>query len=200
MHNVKKHDANKYERQSICNSTSSQSDGQFSNAMKIRQLTFAGVFAALIFIVTRVIHIPAGAAGGYIHVGDAFVYLAACLLPHPLAFASAAIGAGFSDLFTPGAAVWILPTVIIKPLCCLPFTNSGKLLQKRNVVASVAAVVITTAGYGAATAVITGSTAVAVAEIPFSLVQSSASAVCFFMLSAALDKAGVKFMVTGKKI
>ena len=167
-------------------------------SIKTRQLTFAGVFAALIFIVTRVIHIPVGTAGGYIHVGDAFVYLAACLLPRPLAFAAAAIGAGFSDLFTPGAAVWILPTVIIKPLCCAAFTNGGKLLQTRNVAALVIAAVITAVGYGIATAVITGSIAIAIAETPFSLVQSAASAACFFVLSAALDKTGIRLMFAGK--
>ncbi|MCL2034470.1 MAG: TIGR04002 family protein [Oscillospiraceae bacterium] len=166
--------------------------------IKTRQLTFAGVFASLIFIVTRVIHVPIGAAGGYIHVGDAFIYLAACLLPIPLSYWAAAIGAGLSDLFTPGAAVWILPTVIIKPLCCLAFTNSGRLIQKRNVAALLVAAAITAAGYGAAAAVITGSIAIAIAELPFSLLQSSASAVCFLVLAAALDKTGIRLMLAGK--
>ena len=168
------------------------------SGIKTRQLTLAGVFASIIFIVTRFIHVPTGAAGGYIHVGDAFIYLAACLLPPPLTYLAAATGAGLSDLFTPGAAVWILPTVIIKPLCCAAFTSTGKLIQKRNVIALLVASVITAAGYGAATSVITGSIAIAVAEIPFSLMQSAASAVCFLALSAALDKTGIKLMIAGK--
>ena len=168
------------------------------NQFKTKRLTFAGMFAALILIATYALHIPAGLNGGYVHAGDAFVFLAACLLPRPLAFAAAAIGAGLSDLFTPGAAVWILPTVIIKPLCCVAFSNSGKLLQKRNVIALAVAAIITAAGYGAATAVITGSIAIAIAEIPFSLMQSAASAACFSAIAAALDKTGLKLLFAGK--
>ena len=48
--------------------------------MKIttKQLTFSAVFAALIFVTTAYLfHIPTGFNGGYVHLGDAFIYLAA---------------------------------------------------------------------------------------------------------------------------
>lgn len=159
-----------------------------------------GMFAAMVFLTTYVLHIPTGFNGGYIHVGDAFIYLAAAMLPKPFAFIAAAVGAGFSDFMTPGAAVWILPTVIIKPLCCLPFTNkSEKLLCGRNLLGTVISGVITIVGYGIAAFFMTGSIAATLAEAPFQLIQSTASAICFIAISAALQRAGLKNIAALKK-
>ena len=64
------------------------------------------LFAAAITVMTAyMLHIPIP-TGGYIHLGDALIYLAACLLPAPYAAAAAAIGAGMADLLT--APMWVL--------------------------------------------------------------------------------------------
>ena len=85
-------------------------------------LTFTGLFAAMITIMTAwLFHIPYGANGGYIHFGDALIYLAAVLLPRPYAMAAAALGGGLADLLT--APVWAPATMIIKMLIVLPFTS-----------------------------------------------------------------------------
>lgn len=56
-------------------------------------ITVTGLFAAMIALMTAYIfHIPYGANGGYIHFGDALIYIAAVLLPRPYALAAAAIG------------------------------------------------------------------------------------------------------------
>lgn len=163
-------------------------------------LSLAGMFAALVFLATWMLHVPAGIGGGYVHFGDAMVYLAASFLPLPFAMAASAVGAGLSDLATPGAAMWILPTVIIKSLCCLPFTHkNSKLLCRRNIVATVAAGLITAVGYGIATAVIARSVTVALTELPFSLIQASGSALFFIVIAAALDRAKIKNMLWGRK-
>ena len=66
---------------------------------KIRNIAITGVFAALITVMTAyVCHIPVGTNGGYVHFGDALIYLAAVLLPRPYALAAAAIGGGMADL------------------------------------------------------------------------------------------------------
>ena len=47
-------------------------------------LTVTGLFAAIITLMTAYIcHIPYGANGGYIHFGDALIYVAALILPRP---------------------------------------------------------------------------------------------------------------------
>ena len=57
------------------------------------RMTLTGLFAAMITLMTAYIcHIPYGANGGYIHFGDALIYIAAVLLPRPYALAAAAIG------------------------------------------------------------------------------------------------------------
>lgn len=68
-------------------------------------ITVTGLFAAMIALMTAYIfHIPYGANGGYIHFGDALIYIAAVLLPRPYALAAAAIGGGLADLMT--APMW----------------------------------------------------------------------------------------------
>lgn len=163
---------------------------------KTKTLTFTGMFAALIFIATFAFHAPIGMNGGYVHFGDTFVYMAAAMLPAPFAMIAAAIGAGLSDIMSPGGAVWAVPTVIIKSLCCLSFTSKTyKLLCRRNIAALFAAAIITLVGYGAATCVISGGIHVALAEAPLSLVQSTGSAICFLVLAVAFDRTKVKDVV-----
>ena len=48
----------------------------------LRYVVVAALFAALITIMTAYIgHIPVGVNGGYVHFGDALIYLAASILP-----------------------------------------------------------------------------------------------------------------------
>ena len=52
---------------------------------KLRQLTLTGLMAALITLFTAyIVHIPVGAAGGYIHLGDALIYLRGHFCPGPM--------------------------------------------------------------------------------------------------------------------
>ena len=82
-------------------------------------ITVTGLFAAMIALMTAYIfHIPYGANGGYIHFGDALIYIAAVLLPRPYALAAAAIGGGLADLMT--APMWAPATILIKMLITLP--------------------------------------------------------------------------------
>ena len=61
-----------------------------------RLLTVSAMCAAMITLATAYLfHIPTGMNGGYIHLGDTFVYLAGSLLPAPYACAAAAIGVGW---------------------------------------------------------------------------------------------------------
>lgn len=105
-------------------------------------LTVTGLFAAIITLMTAYIcHIPYGANGGYIHFGDALIYVAAVILPRPYAMAAAAIGGGLADLLT--APMWAPATIIIKMLITLPFTSkNGRMLNGRNIIAPFLAALI----------------------------------------------------------
>ena len=64
-----------------------------SRKENLHQLVTTALFAAAITVMTAyMLHIPIP-TGGYIHLGDTLIYLAACLLPFPYAAAAATIRA-----------------------------------------------------------------------------------------------------------
>ena len=159
---------------------------------KTRKITITALFAAIITIMTAYIcHIPVGTNGGYVHLGDAFIYVAAVFLPRPYALAAAAIGGGMADILT--APMWAPATIIIKMIIVLPFTSEdGKILNLRNKVAPFIAFILSATGYYLAEGIMFGSFAAPLASIAGSFVQSGGSAVVFYFMSVAFDKVGLK--------
>ena len=159
---------------------------------QIKNLTMAAIMATLIMMMTAYIcHVPIGVNGGYVHFGDALIYLTAVLLPKPYAMAAAAIGGGMADLLT--APMWVPATVMIKMLIVIPFGAKGKkIISARNIIATVIAYVISGFGYFLAEYLLFDTWAVLLVSLSQSLVQSLGSAIIFVALGLAFDKAGVK--------
>ena len=113
----------------------------------VKKISFTALFAAMVFGLTM-LHIPIG-AGGYIHVGDAMIYLSGLLLG-PWAFLAASIGAAFSDLAS-GFATYAIPSAIIKFLIAIPFValynKSNKLLTVWTALCTILSGAITVGGY-----------------------------------------------------
>lgn len=160
-----------------------------TNTMSL--LCMTGLFAAMITLMTGfILHLPYGTNGGYIHFGDALIYIAASILPRPYAIAAAVIGAGFADLLT--APMWMPATIIIKLLIVLPFTNQNhRLLSKKNRIASFLAIPVTIIGYYLAEAILFGSMITPLASIPGNFIQSSGSIIIYFFIANALEKAHI---------
>lgn len=156
------------------------------------KLTMTGVFAAMITIMTAYIcHVPYGVNGGYIHFGDALIYVAAVFLPRPYAMAAAAIGGGIADLLT--APLWAPATIMIKMIITLPFTSKeGRILCPRNIIAPFLAALLSATGYYLAQGILFGSFVSVLASFAGSAVQSGGSAIIFLALAVALDKAHMK--------
>ncbi len=156
-----------------------------------RLITLSAVFAAMTFALTMFVHIPT--AKGYIHIGDAVIFIAASLLPKPYAMASAAIGASLSDALS-GYWIWVPATFVIKALTALAFTSKKpKMLCARNFTALVPALVLCVGGYGLYSGlVIYGSLPAGFIDAPANLFQTAASAAVYIALSATLDKSGIK--------
>ena len=159
----------------------------------IKLYSFTGLFAALIFLVTAYLfHIPTPATGGYIHLGDAFVYLAASMLPLPYGVAAAGIGEGLSDLLT-GSAMYAVPTLIIKCAMAFCFTSKAKtVLTGRNMAATIPAGLLCVGGYYLAEVILFHNFTTPLAEIPANLVQAAASAVIYLVIGKAFDRLHVK--------
>ncbi len=153
---------------------------------KITYMCLSGVFTALIFVVTAYLHIPSHT--GYTHVGDAFIYLAACLLPLPYAVFAGAAGAMLADCLT-GFAVWAPASVVIKAATVLFFTRrSGKIICKRNIAALLPAWVLCIGGYYLYEAIITSNFYAPLAGIPGYITQCTLSTILFIAVGTAFDK------------
>ncbi|WP_373213792.1 TIGR04002 family protein [Ruminococcus sp. 5_1_39BFAA] len=163
-----------------------------TTSVKVRRITVTAIFAALTTLMTAyILHIPFGMNGGYVHLGDTMIYLAAAILPMPYAFAAGAIGGGLADLLT--SPVWAPATIIIKMLICLPFSSKGnKIVTKRNVLATIIAFWISAVGYYVAEGIMFGFTAAFFTSISGSIIQSGGSAIAFLIVGAALDRLGFK--------
>ena len=79
----------------------------------VKKISFTALFAAMVFGLTM-LHIPIG-AGGYIHVGDAMIYLSGCW------------GLGRSWLLPSALRFLILPVGL--PPMPFPLPSSNSLLQ-----------------------------------------------------------------------
>ncbi len=163
-----------------------------SRAEKLRCLTTAGLFAALIYVFTAYLHIPTGA--GYTHAGDGFIYLAACVLPTPYAMAAGAIGGALADGLS-GFPVWIPATVIIKAVTAAFFSNkTEKILSLRNILAIIPSGILCIAGYSIYEGVVMagefsmGALTAAFTQTPSYLMQIGTSTVLFVAISLLLDR------------
>ncbi len=158
-------------------------------------LVLSALFAAIITVFTAwLFHVPIkiGANTAYLHFGDAFIFLAASLLPAPYAAAAAAIGGGLADVFC-GAAIWAPFTIVIKALIALCFSaKSERLLSKRNLLAPIPTLFITVGGYYLAEAVLYGNWVAPVLSIGGNVVQIVGSTILYLLVGAALQKFRVK--------
>lgn len=151
-------------------------------------LVQAALFAAFAVLFTVLVRIPIGINGGYVHIGDAVIYLAAATLPLPYAMAAGAIGGGLSDLLA-GAPQWAIASMLIKALLCLCFSaRAPKLLTVRNGLGTAIAAVITCGGYYAAEWILFQNAIVPIASLPLNAGQAAASAVLFLIVAPVLDR------------
>ncbi|MDR2687343.1 MAG: TIGR04002 family protein [Oscillospiraceae bacterium] len=158
-------------------------------------IVLTALFAALVMVFTAYIaHIPMPGTGGFVHFGDALVFLAACLLPRPYAALAGALGAGLADLLSPiPAPAYVIPTVIVKACVALCFSaKREKILCARNALALLPAGIITLGGYFLAEGLIYSWQAALLQSLTGNLVQWAGSAAGFAALGFAMDRAGLK--------
>ena len=163
-----------------------------------KNIVLAGVLAAMVCVATSFLHIPI-VGGGYVHLGDTVIYLAAVLLPTPYAVAAAAVGAGLADVLV--APMWAPFTIVIKAVMVLAFTaKKEQFFCLRNALAPLLAGAVGVAGYYVAEVAIlwlsggalAASCVTAVAAIPFNAMQEVVGGVAFLLLALALDRLQLK--------
>lgn len=157
----------------------------------VKKMALTGVFSAMIFVMTYFIKVPV--ASGYVHFGDALIYICAGFIGGPWAMLAGAIGAGLADLIG-GYAIYAPATIIIKALIAIPFVlvlkNKEKLLTPLSALMTIPAGLITVGGYFAADMIIDKT--YAVVDIPGNAIQAVGSAVIFIVLALAFDTVKIK--------
>lgn len=151
------------------------------------------LIAALIFIATRSIQIPAVGTSGYIHAGDSIIFLAPVFLGWKRGAIAAAIGAGLADLLSP-YAVYTFPTLIIKAIMVLiiglMFRNKKieEKTIKRYTFAMILSGIWMIAGYFITEAIITGTIAAAIPTLTYNAIQFIGSYIITLVLYTSLRK------------
>ncbi len=160
---------------------------------KTKLVVLSALLAAIIAVCTRFTSIPIFGGMGYVHIGDAFVFLAAAVLPTPYAMCAAAIGGALADLMS-GFAAYILPTAIIKALMALMFAGAKreKLLSKKNLFSLIPAIAVLVGGYYVAEIIMYQSFISPLMGMVWNLAQGIFSAIGFAVLAAALDGARLR--------
>lgn len=161
-------------------------------SVRTKNLVTSALLSAIICLVTGyVLHIPTP-NGGYAHIGDSIIYLSATILPLPYAIACSAIGAGLADLTT-GAFIWVFPTLVIKSILVLCFSNkSEKIINTRNIIGAILAGIIGCILYMIVEGIYYGNMTAAFVFTALGLVQPIGSFIVFIVLGLVLDKINFK--------
>ncbi|MBQ3069910.1 MAG: TIGR04002 family protein [Clostridia bacterium] len=160
---------------------------------RLQRLCLSALFAALIYVFTAFFHIPSHT--GYTHIGDAFLFLAACLLPRPYAAAAGASGAVLADCLT-GFPLWAPASAVIKALSVLAFSSrTQKVLCTRNALALLPAFLLCIGGYYLYDAMLCGNMVAPLAGIPGYITQCVLSGGLFLIAAVALDKLHIRHHV-----
>ena len=158
-----------------------------------KYLVLSALFAAIITVCTRFTAIPIFGGQGYVHIGDAFVFLSAAILPTPYAMITSAIGGGLADMMA-GYTIYILPTALIKALMSLMFfkKTQTKLFSAKSIISSVLGTLILIGGYYIAEVILFGSFVSPLLGMLWNALQGIFSSVAFLLLAAAFDKAKLR--------
>ena len=166
---------------------------------KIKSMVMAAVMAALTYVATTVIKIPAP-TGGYVHIGDGLVLLCGWILGPWWGGAAAGIGSMLTDLLN-GYAHYAPGTLVIKALDAIVAALIVKALGRKPYAYAVGGLVgeiIMVVGYFGYAGLLLGKGIGAAASIPGNLVQAvmglAIGLILFFLLkrSKALDKLGLQ--------
>lgn len=159
---------------------------------RIHKLILAALFAALCYVLTMVVQIPAPT--GYVNLGDCAVLLGAWVLGPLWGGAAAGIGAGLADLLS-GYGSYAPGTLVIKfamaAVAALVFRSLRERKLTGRVVSAVLAELIMAGGYFLYESLILGVGAAAAASVPANLVQGVAGVVSAVAVATLLDRAKV---------
>ncbi len=150
-----------------------------SDENKLKKLTYAAVFAAIVCVMTMIVKVPTPTKG-YMNLGDAAVLLAGYMLGGVYGGAAAGIGSMLADAFS-GYFVYAPATFVIKWLtACTAAFVFGKMRCSNALSLAVSGIVgeaVMVLGYFVFEIFVSGGVAVALTGVPMNLLQGVAGIV-----------------------
>ncbi len=142
--------------------------GSRSSDLSTSKLVFTALIACLVLLGTILFRIPIPMTQGYVHLGDAMIYIGIILLGKKHGAVAAALGSSLGDVLG-GFAFWAPWSFIIK--FAMAFT-AGSLIEKRSKVFSmIAGGLVMCVGYLIAERIMYGSWALAALGLPWNIGQ-----------------------------
>ena len=139
-----------------------------SSDIRTNNLVFTSLMACLVLLGTLLFRIPVPMTQGYVHLGDAMIYIGVLLLGKKYGAVAAALGSSLGDVLG-GFAFWAPWSFIIK--FAMAFL-AGSLIEKRSKVFSlIAGGLVMCAGYLIAERIMYGSWALAAVGLPWNIGQ-----------------------------
>lgn len=186
-------------------------DSIMTDRSGVYTLVLTGLMAALVMAATSFFKIPVPATNGYVHLGDAFVFLSVLILGRRNGTIAAAAGSGLADLLG-GYAHWVPWTFAIKGLMAFAFgtllificsktsaeasPEAGKkgFADTLTILAMALSSLIMIGGYFIAHRIIYGNLAAPLAALPGNIAQAAAGVIIAGLAYAALKKAAPQLL------
>ena len=186
-------------------------DSIMTDRSGVYTLVLTGLMAALVMAATSFFKSPVPAMNGYVHLGDAFVFLSVLILGRRNGTIAAATGSGLADLLG-GYAHWVPWTFAIKGLMAFAFgtllifiysktsaaasTETGKKgsAEILTIIAMALSSLIMIGGYFIAHRIIYGNLAAPLAALPGNIAQAAAGVIIAGLAYAALKKAAPQLL------
>lgn len=159
---------------------------------KTKDLTMTGLLIALVTVATMMITIPVPATEGFIHAGDGVIFFVAVFFGRKKGALAAGLGSALADLLL-GYSMWILPTLIIKAIMgylvgYIASKGTRPHIGVFDMIAVSVGAVWMASGYLLAGSFIKGSLSVALAGLPWDLVQGFGGIALFIPVALAVSK------------
>lgn len=165
-----------------------------------KKVCMTGLFMALICISTLFFKVPI--PGGYAHLGNGFIFLAAALLGNTGGMIASGVGSALADLLG-GWYMWILPTLIIKCIMGLvvAFIAPKKFTIKspRTFIAIVTGMAEMVAGYFIAGIFLMDTVAASATQIPGLVAEDIVGIVIFYLIGFAMEKSKTAELIQSDK-
>ena len=158
-----------------------------SNDNKLRRLTYAAVFAAIVCVMTMIVKVPTPTKG-YMNLGDVAVLLAGFMLGGVYGGAAAGVGSALADLFA-GYMVYAPATFVIKWLTAAVAAIRFGTTRRGTAAAILSGLVgeaVMVLGYFVFEIFISGGAAAALTGVPMNLLQGAVGVILSTLLYSLL--------------